>query len=124
VRLRLSSEASGEIFAEITDENPDTAEKITAALPLSGVANTWGDEIYFSVSLSIGSENSREVVEEGEVAFWPESPCICIFFGKTPASRGDELRAASPVNVFARIEGDLSSLKKVKPGDRVTLERA
>jgi hypothetical protein len=117
-------EGLGEVFAETTDENPDTAQKITAGLPLTGETNIWGDEIYFTVPLSIGYENSREAVEKGEVAFWPESPCICVFFGKTPASRGDEIRAASPVNVFARVEGELGLLKKVRSGDRITVELA
>lgn len=124
MRLRLNSESSGEFFAETTDENPITVEKIGDALPLEGEARTWGDEIYFRVDISSEPENPREVVKEGEIAFWLEEPCICIFFGKTPISKANEIRAYGPVNVFAKVEGDLSSLKRVKHSERIRIEKA
>ena len=67
---------------------------------------------------------AKEVVDEGDVAYWPEGNCFCVFFGKTPASKGDEVRAASKVNVFGKIVGDAKVFKKVRNSDLVVLEKA
>lgn len=124
MRIKISASAAGEVYAELTDENPETARAIWDALPIEGRANTWGDEIYFPIPVQIGTENPKEVVEMGDLGYWPPGSAFCIFFGRTPASRGDEIRPASPVNVFGRVIVDPRVFKKVKPGDAVTLERA
>jgi hypothetical protein len=112
------------VYADLIDENPETADAIWGALPFEGEANIWGDEIYFTIPVSSESENGREVVELGELAYWPPGNAFCIFFGKTPASRGDEIRAASPVNVFARIVGDATVFREVRRRERVVVEKA
>ena len=124
MRIRVSTPSAGEVYAELSDENPETARAIWEALPIEGRASTWGDEIYFSIPVEAGPENPREVVEMGDLGYWPPGSAFCIFFGPTPASRGDEIRPASPVNVFGRVEGDPRVFKKVRPGEAVTLERA
>jgi hypothetical protein len=92
-----------------------TADAIYYALPIEGRANIWGDEIYFGIPVEIGEENNAvEEVETGTLAFWPPGSAFCIFFGRTPASNGDKPRAASSVNVFGKIEGDLKDLKQAK----------
>lgn len=102
-----------------------TARAIAAALPIEGRANRWGGEIYFSISVEAELEaDARDVVEPGELAFWPPGRAFCIFFGATPASTGPEPRAASPVNVVGRIEGDLASLWDVPDGAVVSIRRA
>ena len=68
-------------------------------------------------------ENAQAVVEKGDLGYWPPGNAFCIFFGRTPASRGDEVRPASPVNVFGRWEGDPAIFKKVRSGEKVLLER-
>jgi uncharacterized protein len=104
-------------------DNP-TADAIWAALPLDADANTWGAEIYFGIPVHLEqAEDARDRLEAGELGYWPPGKAFCIFFGKTPASLGDEIRAASAVNVFGRIEGDLKSLYHVEDGDRVTIAR-
>jgi uncharacterized protein len=104
-------------------ENP-TADAVWAALPFEAGANTWGAEIYFGIPVGLGqAEDARDRLEAGELGYWPPGKAFCIFFGKTPASLGDEIRAASAVNVFGRIEGDLKSLHHVEDGDRVTIAR-
>ena len=111
-----------EIEAEL--ENTQTAKEIYASLPLDGAANLWGDEIYFVIPLKIDAEkDATDVVEKGDVAYWPEGCCFCIFFGKTPESTETEIKAASKVNIFGKIKGDLSILKTVKNGDLVVVER-
>ena len=83
-----------------------SADTIWDSLPLRGVARTWGKEVYFQVPVTMGEENARQIVNSGDLAYWPEGSCICVFFGATPLSRGDEIRAASPVNILGRILGD------------------
>jgi len=124
LRIRISSPSCGEVFAELTGESPDTAQAIWDALPLEARASTWGDEIYFSIPVNVDAEEPREVVEMGDLGYWPPGSAFCIFFGPTPASRGDEIRPASPVNVFGRVEGDPRVFTSVASGDPVRLERA
>ena len=123
MRIRIVTDATGPVEATLTDENPDTAKKIWEALPIEARANTWGDEIYFSIPVDADPENPREVVELGDLAYWPPGNAFCIFFGRTPASRGDEIRPASAVNVFGKVEGDPKVFKKVRSGERVRIER-
>lgn len=115
---------TGDIEAEAELDNTPTAKAIFNALPLDGAANRWGNEIYFVIPIRIDAEkNAADVVEMGDVAYWPEGSCFCIFFGKTPASKEDEIRAASKVNVFGKIKGDPEIFKSVKNGDLVILEK-
>jgi hypothetical protein len=124
LRIRISSHSCGEVFAEFTDKSPRTAQAIWDALPLEAKANTWGDEIYFSIPVEVDAENPREVVGIGDLGYWPSGSAFCIFFGPTPMSRGDEIRPASPVNVFGRVEADPRVFKSVASGDTVRIERA
>jgi hypothetical protein len=110
-----------EATAELSDT--ETADAIWDALPITGRANTWGDEIYFSIPLRLKAEDPKEVVELGDLGYWPPGAAFCIFFGPTPASRGNEIRPASPVNVFGRIEQDPKLFKSVKDGEQVAVER-
>jgi len=105
------------------NESP-TAERIWDALPIESTVNTWGQEIYFAIPLQcdLGAE-ARDRMEVGEVAYWPTGSAFCIFFGKTPASKGDEPRAASPVNPVGRCEGDIKVFRQVREGDVIRLER-
>lgn len=120
LKIRIITEASGSVEAALSES--ETAKAIHGALPLEAKTNTWGDEIYFSLPVVLGPERPREVVELGDLGYWPPGHAFCIFFGRTPASRGDEIRPASPVNVFGRVVGDPRVFKKVRSGDRVRLE--
>jgi hypothetical protein len=122
-RIRISAKATGAIEAMLTSENPKTAEAIWDALPIKGNANRWGDEIYFSIPVSLKEEKARAEVEVGSVAYWPPGKALCIFFGATPVSEHGEPRAYSPVNVFAKVVADPTVFKKVRDGEQVTLER-
>jgi len=72
--------------------------------------------------LALAAEAPREVVELGDLGYWPPGQAFCIFFGPTPMSRGNEIRPASAVNVIGRVVGDPRSLKSVRSGARVTIE--
>jgi len=115
---------AGTVAVRAELNNTRTAKALLDILPLTATANTWGDEIYFDVPLNVEIENGREVVEMGDVAYWPDGPSLCLFFGRTPASRGDEIRAASPVTVVGRIVGDPKVLKSVRSGAEVTVDKA
>ena len=123
-RIKITTPSTGVVLAELSDENPRTTQAIWEALPLEARANTWGDEIYFSIPVELEAENPSEVVELGDLGYWPPGNAFCIFFGPTPASRGEEIRPASPVNVFGRVLGDLKVFKKVRGGEMVRVERA
>jgi hypothetical protein len=102
-----------------------TAERIWAALPIYAEARTWGCEVYFGVPFSSTAEaGAREVVEAGEIAFWPEGEAIAIGFGRTPVSRGDECRLASPCNIWGRALDDVKALEAVRGGAAIRVERA
>ena len=114
---------AGAVSAEARLNESKTAAAIWDALPIEAKGQTWGDEIYFDVGLTAPAEQAREVVDVGDLAYWPPGRAFCIFFGRTPASRGDECRAASPVNVVGKIVGDARAFTKVRSGTRVTIER-
>ncbi|MBC7115040.1 MAG: hypothetical protein H5T47_05390 [Archaeoglobi archaeon] len=114
----------GDVTVEGELKETETARKIWEALPISSTAERWGDEIYFSTGVKAElEEGASEIVELGDIAYWPPGKAICLFFGKTPVSRGDEIRAASPVNVFGKMKGDFGELRSCKDGDRVIVER-
>jgi uncharacterized protein len=119
--IRISA---GSVVADARLNASRTATALWAALPVEAKAETWGDEVYFGIGYEWAEESPRAVVELGDLGYWPPGQAFCIFFGPTPASRGDEIRPASPVNVLGRLVGDPLVFKKVRAGTRVTIERA
>lgn len=112
-----------ELEAELFDT--PTADALYAAAPFDARANTWGDEVYFSTPVDLGEEaGARDVMEPGDLAYWPAGHAIAIGYGRTPASRGDEIRLASPCNVWGRALGDVKQLKAVRAGASIRVEPA
>ena len=114
---------AGQVSAVGLLNDSKTATAIWDALPIEAKAETWGDEIYFGIAVRAEADGAKEVVALGDLAYWPPGHAFCIFFGPTPASRGNEIRPASPVNVVGRVSGDATVFKKVRAGTRVTLQR-
>ena len=115
---------AGTVSARARLNDSRTAGAIWDALPIEAKAQTWGDEIYFAIGVREAEDSARAVVELGDLGYWPPGQAFCIFFGPTPASRGDEIRPASPVNVVGRIAGDARMFKAICAGTRVVVERA
>jgi hypothetical protein len=97
--------------------------KIHESLPLEREINVWGGELYFAIPVNCELENGRKIMEEGEVAFWPEGNAICFFFGRTPVSTTSKPEAYSPVTPVGRVLGDIKALAELPDRTRVTLER-
>ena len=103
----------GEITLEAEWDDTPTADLIYDALPLAAEGSYWGDELYFAIPVKAEAElGASDVVEVGEVAFWPPGNCLCLFWGPTPASRGNECRAADAVNVVGRVL-NVDDLKRI-----------
>ena len=103
--------------------NSRTAEAICEALPITAHTNTWGDEIYFTTPVKLELEKGQELVEMGDLGYWPPGSAFCIFFGPTPMSRGEEIRPASAVTVFGKVAGDATVLKRVSSGIQIIIEK-
>jgi len=113
----------GEREVEAWLNETDTATRLLEILPITSTVNLWGDEIYFSILLEAELENAREVVNLGDIAYWPPGKAMCIFLGMTPVSTAKEIRPASPVNVIGGID-EVKKLKgKVKQGEKITVRR-
>ena len=113
----------GKLELEAWLNETKTAAKVFEALPITSTVNTWGDEIYFTIPVDAKSEDAKELVNLGDIGYWPPGKAMCIFFGKTPISRGDEIRPASPVNIIGKVEGDYKLLRKVKEGEEIIIRR-
>ena len=107
--------------AELNDT--PTAKKVAGVLPLNLSFNTWGDEIYFEIPVAEElDETAREVVEMGDLGYWPTGRAFCIFFGPTPMSTPGKIVPASAVNIIGKVKGDVSRLKEVMDEGRIIVE--
>ncbi len=116
---------AGEVTIDGQLNDSPTADLLWEALTVKAVANTWGDEIYFSIPVTVEEDDSaQETVDLGAIAYWPPGNALCLFFGPTPMSRGDEIRPASAVNMLGMLEGDPTVLKSIQPGTIIEVIQA
>lgn len=122
--MRKIKIGSGGVTAFATLHDNATADAVWAALPIAARGNRWGEEIYFEIPVRLSqAEDARDVLEAGELGYWPVGHAFCIFWGPTPASRSGEIRAYSPVNVFGQLEGDPRAFDGVPGGAEIEIER-
>ena len=119
-RIRITA---APVVMEAELNQSQTAQQIWEALPIAARGSTWGDEIYFSIPVEAEVDDAQEVVELGDLAYWPPGTAFCIFFGPTPMSQGEEIRPASPVNVVGKLTGEPKAFKQVKSGTVVKIEQ-
>lgn len=119
--IRISA---GDVSALADLNDTRTAQAIWEALPIRAQANTWGDEVYFEIPVRMGTEKGQAVVDMGDLGYWAPGRAFCVFFGLTPASRGEEIRPASPVTVVGRVRGDATVFRRVRDGEEILVERA
>lgn len=122
--MRTISVTAGDVSltAELADN--ETANSIYDALPITGSANVWGDEIYFGIPVDVElASDATDLMDVGSLAYWPPGHAFCIFFGPTPASRGDEPRMASPGNIFGQINGNATDFRQVSDGTTVVIDK-
>lgn len=116
---------AGDITLQAELNDSDTAHEIAEALPIEFSGSLWGDEIYGAVPVTAGpAPDARADVEVGELAYWPPGNAFCIFYGPTPASSGEQPRAAGPVNIIGRITDDATVLRRLTSSPTVRLEKA
>jgi len=120
VKIRITV---GKLSMEAELNDTATARKIAEALPISTSFNTWGDEIYFSIPVKAElDESAREVVDLGDLGYWPSGNAFCVFFGPTPMSSGGRIVPASAVNIVGKVLGDATVFKQVMQERQVILE--
>lgn len=117
------SVGSLELEAELFDTG--TAQAIFDVLPIEGGFNTWGDEFYLKIPVSMDLDDTATTeVRVGDIGYWPPGNALAIFFGPTPMSKGREPVPASEVNVVGRINGNATILRRVKSTDEIRIDRA
>lgn len=122
MRIKISW-PSGHVMGELNDS--PTASALGQILPVNGSANTWGEEVYFTVPIEAEvSPTAEDVVDPGTICYWVEGKAIALPYGRTPASEGDECRLVAPVNIIGKIEGDPDMLSGISAGHPITMEKA
>lgn len=111
-----------EALSELNDT--ETSAAIWKKLPIEAKGEFRGDEIFFGIGLAMDSEDPRELVQEGDLGYWPPGEAFCIFYGPTPTSREGEIRPYSPVNIIGKVLGDPKVFKTVKDASKVRIEKA
>ena len=114
----------GGVMIRVEMLDTPTGRALVAAAPFAGRAQIWGEEVYFATPVSMDAEpTARAELQLGEIAFWPSGDALCLCFGSTPASRGNEPRLASPGNVCGRALDDVKLLASVRAGAAVKVSR-
>lgn len=122
--MRRARISAGSASLDVVLKETPTADAIWEALPISSMASTWGEEVYFSVPVSRPREkDARDLLKMGEIAFWPDGDAIAVVYGRTPISGPGEMRLASASNIWAQADGDPTVMDSVRSGDKVRVER-
>jgi hypothetical protein len=115
---------SGSLSLTMDLKDTPTSRSVFAAAPFEAHAQTWGEEVYFETPVSAKLEpDAQQVVDPGTVCFWTQGDALALPFGRTPISTGDKPKLANPCNVLGFLP-EFASLKKIKSGDKVRVEKA
>ncbi|MEE8133027.1 MAG: cyclophilin-like fold protein [Nitrososphaerales archaeon] len=110
---------------ELDDESaPKTVKAILEKLPIEVMINRWGDELYTEpMAVKVGTENAKSTVNVKDVAYWPQGNALCLFFGPTPISEGNEIKPYSAVNVVGRIVSKENVARKINNSTEVIIRK-
>jgi hypothetical protein len=112
--------SENDIILNIEPTDNAVMSEIDSVLPIESKARLWGDEVYFDIGIEATSSEETLDVDIGDVAYWPEGQCLCVFFGKTPASTLDRPRPASEVVIVGKVKDiDIDLLHTVKEDDKI-----
>lgn len=119
--MRVNFKTESLVFPVEFNES-QTAREIGNNLPLESTVSTWGDEIYFDIGFKASAQGASMEVSVGDVGYWPQGKCLCVFFGPTPASTSKDPIPASPVVIVGRTNTSKEELKKIKLGEKISVE--
>ena len=115
---------SGSLSLAVDLKDTPTSRALFDAAPFEARAQTWGEEVYFETPVSAKLEaDAKQVVEPGTVCFWTQGDALALPFGRTPISTDDKPKLANPCNVLGFL-ADFASLRKIKPEDKVRVDKA
>lgn len=118
MRISLKT-AEKTFFAQLNDSQ--TAKEIVDNLPVESTVSRWGDEIYFELGFKASAAGATMDVDIGDVAYWSQGKCLCVFFGPTPASENDKPTPASPVVIVGKTAASADELRQIKMGEKITV---
>ncbi|UCG35660.1 MAG: hypothetical protein JSW17_02365 [Candidatus Omnitrophota bacterium] len=118
--MRIKFETATVSFEAEFNET-QAAKEIVQNLPISSTASTWGDEIYFDIGVKVSPQGATMEVEEGDIAYWTQGHCLCVFFGPTPASSGKKPVPASPVVIVGKTRASPQELCQIQGGEEITV---
>jgi hypothetical protein len=112
-------------YIELDDsQSPKTVKAILDNLPIEVKINRWGDELYTDKTPIVAEEeNAQSVVNQLDVAYWPEGNALCLFYGPTPISKSpEEILPYSPVNIVGKIMTEDDILDEIKDGRTIIIK--
>lgn len=110
---------SAEFEVEFNDSL--TAREIVQKLPVESTISTWGQEIYFDIGFKASAQKATMEVSSGDVAYWPQGKCLCVFFGPTPDSTSQNPVPASPVVIVGKTKASEGNLKNIQLGEKISV---
>jgi uncharacterized protein len=113
--IEIEIAGKGKALAKLDERSPKISEAFFKALPMEGIANLWGEEVYFDVPLQMDNENPSPYATAGDICYWSPGPAFCIFFGKT--------QPYSAVNHMGKVTAGLEIFRSAAAGDRIVLSR-
>ena len=120
---RVRFETAQGPFDGVFDEG-EIAKALVQKLPIAATAMRWGDEIYFDVPVEMANTNPTCEVKVGDIGYWPDGPSLCLFFGKTPASKGNEPRPASDITIVGHTAAPVALLRSIADGNPIVVAHA
>ena len=122
--MQLIRIAVGDLSIDGELNDTECARALARVLPLTTKFRVWGDELHFDVpledELAVRPDASVSV---GDLGFWAEGRTLCIFFGPTPMSAGEQPVSAVPVTVVGRLQRVEELRSRKKTGEITMLAR-